>query len=131
MNFFSSLGIEKEYLSISRLIEKKFLAHYSKTTSDIEFQFPRGKKEICGINYRSDYDLRGHIKKSGAKGGYFDRKVNRLVIPHVIEASFGVDRIFFALICSAYRREKIKGENERIVLNLQRNISPYFIAIFP
>src|SRR3989338_1763564 len=38
---------------------------YSKRTEDLEYNFPFGFKELWGLAYRTDYDLRQHIQYSG------------------------------------------------------------------
>jgi len=40
-------------------------AFYSKRTIDLEFDFPFGQKELFGLAYRTDYDLKRHMDASG------------------------------------------------------------------
>jgi glycyl-tRNA synthetase len=47
-------------------------------------------------------------------------------IPHVVEPSFGVERLMFITLVNSYRQKK-----ERIILSLPREIVPYHVAIFP
>ena len=35
-------------------------AHYSKRTIDFEFDYPFGRKELLGLAYRTDFDLKNH-----------------------------------------------------------------------
>jgi glycyl-tRNA synthetase len=35
-------------------------AHYSSRTIDFEFDFPFGRKELYGLAYRTDFDLKNH-----------------------------------------------------------------------
>jgi glycyl-tRNA synthetase len=42
------------------------LSHYSRGTTDIEFQFPWGFDELEGIANRGDYDLTAHATASGS-----------------------------------------------------------------
>ncbi|KKU83988.1 MAG: Glycine-tRNA ligase, partial [Candidatus Amesbacteria bacterium GW2011_GWC2_47_8] len=67
-------------------------AHYSKRTIDFEYDFPFGRKELYGLAYRADFDLSNHARESGVSLEYEG------VVPHVIEPSFGLDRIFLALL---------------------------------
>ena len=46
-------------------IPKDEIAHYSKKTVDIEFKFPFGQKELFGLAYRTDFDLKAHQEASG------------------------------------------------------------------
>jgi glycyl-tRNA synthetase len=38
-------------------------AHYSKKTIDFEYDYPFGKKELYGLAYRTDFDLKNHFKE--------------------------------------------------------------------
>merc|ERR1711953_1298684 len=50
--------------------------------------------------------------------------------PHVIEPSLGVDRLFLALLCSAYDEDEVSGE-KRELLRLHPSIAPITVGIFP
>src|SRR3989338_2449791 len=41
-------------------VAKEDRAHYSSRTIDFEFDYPFGKKELFGLAYRSDFDLKTH-----------------------------------------------------------------------
>ena len=101
-------------------------AFYNKYHWDIELNLESvgGWKEVAGIHYRTDHDLKGHEKVSGQK-----QAVNiegKVFIPHVLELSFGVDRNVYALLELAYTEEK-----DRTVLKFPRRVSPYDAGIFP
>lgn len=117
-------------------VEKDELAHYSKRTVDIEFEYPFGKKELYGLAYRTNFDLTNHAKASGKDIVYTDPVTNEKYVPHVIEPSFGVDRTFLAVMLSCYREEEAPtaeaGETDkRIVLKLPYHLAPYKVAILP
>ncbi len=117
-------------------IEASELAHYSKRTVDIEFEYPFGQKELYGLAYRTDFDLSTHAKHSGAKVEYTDPVTNEKYVPHVIEPSFGVDRTVLAVLLSAYQEESVaaaEGEEAdvRTVLRLPAAIAPVKVAILP
>ncbi len=99
------------------------LAHYSKRTIDFEFDFPFGRKELSGLAYRTDFDLKNH------KLDYQEEGEERLV-PHVIEPSFGVDRSVLALLTSAYAEDG-EGENTRAYLKFKPSIAPVICAVSP
>ncbi|HUW21998.1 MAG TPA: glycine--tRNA ligase [Candidatus Bathyarchaeia archaeon] len=105
-------------------------AHYSKRTEDLDYKFPFGFKELYAVAYRTDFDLRNHMEKSGVDMRYTDRETGEKFVPHVIEPTFGIDRSFLATLCEAYREEKDK-DGLRVVLSLDPSISPYKIAVFP
>src|SRR3989344_5160337 len=97
-------------------------AHYSKRT--IDFEFPFGRKELYGLAYRTDFDLKNH------KLDHIDEEKSEKIIPHVIEPSMGVDRSVLALLLSAYTEEVKDGET-RPYLKLKPNIAPVICAVSP
>ena len=52
------------------------------------------------------------------------------VIPHVIEPSFGLDRISYAVLEHCYDKDVVEGE-ERRVLRLKRRVAPIEVAVLP
>ena len=102
------------------------LAHYSKRTVDIQYRFPFGVNELYGLAYRTDFDLKAHMKSSGIDLRYSDPKTNEKFIPHVVEPSFGLDRTLLAVLLEAYIEE-----NERTVMKFPKWMSPIKVAVFP
>ncbi len=100
-------------------------SHYSQKTIDLEYDFPFGRKELWGLAYRTDYDLRNHSEKSGADLSFLDEKGSKF-FPHVIEPSMGVERTFLAILSDAYLEDK-----DRVVLRLKPFLAPYKAAVFP
>ena len=123
-------GLKEENLKL-RKHEKEELSHYSKATTDIEYNFPFGWGELWGIANRTNFDLTQHQKYSGKSLEYFDSESNEKYIPFVIEPSVGVDRLFFALLCDAYDEETLENEESRTVLRLHQDIAPYRYAVLP
>ncbi len=126
-NFYIRLGIKKENL---KWHQHENLVFYAKEAYDIEYKYPFGFKELEGVHARGNYDLTQHQKFSGKEMGYTDPNTNEKFIPHVIESSAGVGRIFLALISDALHKEKIEGE-ERTVLKFNKEVAPIKIAVFP
>ncbi|MFA7201971.1 MAG: glycine--tRNA ligase [Candidatus Paceibacterota bacterium] len=124
-----SVGIDKEKVHNLEVSQEE-LAHYSKRTVDVEFDFPFGRKELFGLAYRGDFDLQSHQKGSGQKLEYFDEETKERVVPHVIEPSMGVERMMLALLASVYREDNMEGE-KRIWLDLPMHMAPYRAAVFP
>lgn len=129
MDWFDGIGIPKSRLSLYNHPKEK-LAHYSKGTTDIMFEFPFGVQELQGVAARGDFDLTQHQTVSGKSMEYFDETAKKKYVPHVIEPSVGVDRIFLAVLSAAYREEEVEGE-KRIVLKLHPRLAPYKAAVFP
>ncbi len=105
-------------------------AHYSKRTVDFEFDYPFGRKELYGLAYRTDHDLKNHSASSGVDLSYFDEKSKEKFIPHVIEPTFGHGRTLLAVLVSAFREDEMGGET-RTYLALPASIAPVKAAIFP
>ncbi len=111
-------------------------AHYSKRTVDIEYKYPFGVKELHGIAYRTDFDLSRHEKISGQDLHYTDPETNEKFLPHVIEPTFGIDRMLLVALLEAYHEEDVPtaedGETEkRIVMKFPKYLSPYQVAVLP
>lgn len=104
-------------------------AHYSSRTIDFEYDFPIGRKELYGLAYRTDFDLKAHMEGSKVDLTYFEEGGERFV-PHCIEPSFGLDRTILAILSTAYTVDKLGGE-ERVFLKLAPSVAPYRIAVFP
>lgn len=105
-------------------------AHYSKRTIDFMFDYPNGEEELMGLAYRTDFDLANIAKESGKSMEYRDKITKEAFVPHVIEPSIGVERLFLAVISSAYTEDEINGE-KRIVLKLPENLAPYKFCVSP
>jgi glycyl-tRNA synthetase len=102
-------------------------AHYSKRTIDFEFDFPFGRRELYGLAYRTDFDLKNHETASGSNLKYKDPKSGEEFWPHVIEPTWGVDRSFLAVLCDAYD----ESNKDRIVLKIRPRLAPFKAAVFP
>ncbi len=127
-NWMNLLGLKKENIA-EHDVEKEELAHYSKKTIDIEYNFPFGKKELYGLAYRTDFDLKNHELL------YKDLETEKEFFPHVIEPSLGVDRTVLAVLCEHYREEEAPtadGKKEiRVVMKFPYWLSPIKVAILP
>ncbi|MBS7649192.1 glycine--tRNA ligase [Candidatus Bathyarchaeota archaeon] len=196
--FVTSLGIPEDK---QRFIEKHpwERAHYSAQGFDQEVYLDRwGWVEVAGFNYRTDYDLKGHMIESSVdmkvfkpgdeetmrsevrvkpliqninqafgekapeiinalqnvdpealltafnKQGFYEisdlkvtsehvevirvevREKGRRFIPHVIEPSFGSDRLAYATLEYAYT-----VKDDRVILRLPRDIAPIQLAVLP
>ncbi len=118
------IGLDQKYLT-EREHKADERSHYSKKTVDFEYEFPFGRRELYGLAYRTNFDLKTHSQKSGVELVYTD-EVGEKIIPHVIEPSLGVERTMLAVMCSAYSED-----GERVVLKLKPQLAPYKAAVFP
>lgn len=105
-------------------------AHYSKRTIDFMFDYPNGTEELMGLAYRTDFDLANIARESGKSMEYRDKVTGETYVPHVIEPSIGVERLFLAVLSNAYVEDEINGE-KRTVLKLPENLAPYRFCVSP
>lgn len=124
-----AVGIDRTLVSELEVADEE-RAHYSTRTIDFEFEYPFGKKELYGLAYRTDYDLRAHAQASGADLSYFEESTGERFVPHVIEPSFGLDRTILAVLLSAYVEDEVNGES-RVYLKLTPDVAPIKAAVFP
>jgi glycyl-tRNA synthetase len=125
LKWFTDHGIKNNHLRKYEQ-KKEELAHYAKTTTDVEYQWPfdKGWGELIGVANRTDFDLKAHGMTEG--------------VPYVIEPSFGVERAALAFLLDAY--EEVKGgrttttestKEQEVVLRLHKTLAPIKIAILP
>ena len=122
--FLRELGVPDEK---QRFMEKLDWerAHYSAQSFDQEIYLERwGWTEVSGHAYRTDYDLKSHMDASGVDMRAF--KEERRFIPHVVEPSFGSDRLVYVAVEYAYQAKK-----DRAVLSLSRELAPIQVGIYP
>jgi glycyl-tRNA synthetase len=129
LEFVKSLGITPDKLRL-QAHAKEELAHYSKGTTDIEYQYPFGWKELEGIANRGDFDLSQHSKHSGKDLAVHDEQTKTSFMPHVVETSIGIDRLFLTLLFDAYHEDVVEGET-RVVLRFSPKIAPIKAAFLP
>jgi glycyl-tRNA synthetase len=120
-DWISLMGIDLKKVHDTDIPDKE-RAHYSKRTIDFMYEFPFGEKELYGLAYRTDFDLKNHYPEPP----YRDAETGELYYPHVIEPTWGVDRTVLAVLCEAYAEE-----GDRTILKLKPYLAPYQVAVFP
>lgn len=138
--FYQSVGVKPEHLRVRQHVKDE-LSHYSSETWDVEYDFPGfGFKEVVGLANRGSFDLTQHSKFSGKDLSVFDEATKSKVVPAVIEPSFGLDRLFLAVLCDAYHEQNepngvdAKGKPKfetKITLSLAPAVSPVHVGVFP
>jgi glycyl-tRNA synthetase len=128
-NFNKDIGLDQTHVHELE-VKDTDRAFYSKRTIDFEFDFPFGRKELYGLAYRTDYDLKQHTNLSGVELNYFDEETKEKYIAHCIEPSFGVDRAVLAVLSDAYTEDNIDGE-KRVYMKFSPKIAPVKVAVFP
>lgn len=120
-----NLGVRAEYLRWREHGDEE-RSFYSKRTEDLEYNYPFGFKELWGLAYRTDYDLKQHMQASGVDLSYTDPVSGIKFLPHVIEPAVGINRLMAMVLLNAYTEE-----GERVFLKLPPKLAPYKAAIFP
>lgn len=145
LNWWEEQGVPRSKIHVLD-VPANDLAHYSKKTYDLEYEFPHGVDELEGIANRTDYDLGNHTKAqkeynitakvhensdSTTKMAIRDPQSGETYIPYVIEPSAGTDRGFIAVLNEAYTEEELEGGNSRTVLKFPKHLSPIKVAVVP
>ena len=138
-------GIEPSKITILNITGDD-LAHYSKSTVDLMYEFPHGLEELEGIANRTDFDLGSHTKNqddlnikaniqenksSNTKLAIQDLENKKFIVPYVIEPSAGVDRGVLAILNEAFNIEKLDDGKERLVLSFKPHLAPIKAAVIP
>ena len=126
----NDLGVDPKKLRV-REHSSDELSHYSKKTVDIEYETPFGWKELFGLAYRTNFDLKNHMEQSGEDLQYTDPDTNEKLIPHVIEPTFGLSRLTLVILLDAYHEEKLENGEDRIVMKFPSRLAPVQVAILP
>jgi glycyl-tRNA synthetase len=146
LKWWENQGVPREQIKVYD-VPKGDLAHYSKRTFDLMYNFPTlGFDEIEGIANRSDFDLGSHTKNqselnlqakvepnadSVSRLAILEQETNKWIVPFVIEPSCGVDRAVLAVLSEAFTKEKLENDSERIVLKLKPHLAPIKVAVIP
>ncbi|MEW6616916.1 MAG: glycine--tRNA ligase [Patescibacteria group bacterium] len=129
-NWYLSLGMREENLRFFEHPKDK-LAHYARAAFDIEYNAEGSWREMEGIHHRGDWDVKQHQAFSKQDLTYFDEEKKERYLPWIVETSGGVDRATLFFLMDAYREEKVKEGDERIVLKFHPKLAPYKAAVFP
>ncbi len=133
--FASLLFLEDRLLSVAgfdpstyrfRELNLEELPFYSKGNVDLEVKTSYGYIELAGNAYRTDYDLSSHAKMSGKDLSVINNE--KKIVPHIVEASMGLDRLVFSLLDNSVVEDKERGWDW---LKLKESVAPYKYGIFP
>ncbi|MFH1285847.1 MAG: glycine--tRNA ligase [Candidatus Micrarchaeota archaeon] len=128
--FYLKMGVPYEKFHFRHLLEGE-TPHYSGGNLDLEVDTLFGWVETIGTAYRTDYDLGAHAKMSGKDQSVFMEETKERFVPHVVEPSFGVERLLWCVLESAYRKEGGAENRNWSWFDFPCAIAPYDAAIFP
>jgi len=125
LRFIEALGIDGSKVRLREKLPQE-RAHYARQLFDAEVWLDGYDwTELAGFAYRTDYDLSGHAKTSGE-----DLSVTtgdgRKVVPHVVEPSFGAERVLYATL-----EHNLKERDGSFYLSLPPKVAPKDVSVFP
>jgi glycyl-tRNA synthetase len=123
--FYSKTGIDMQRSRFRKLGDDE-KAFYATAAFDFEVETTTGWLELVACNYRSDYDLNGHMKVSKENMEVLD--TDGKVVPHVFELSMGIDRSLYCILEHSLVDDK---PNDRLLLKLKPYLAPILAGIFP
>lgn len=125
--FITALGVPEEKQRFrAHLPDER--AHYSAQTFDHEAELETwGWTEVSGCAYRTNFDLSNHMRESGQNMEVLREDGTRFV-PHVVEPSYGLDRLTYLVMENNYER---KEKAKRNLFHFPRELAPYQVAVFP
>jgi glycyl-tRNA synthetase len=124
--FYTSIGIPAEKLRFRTMMPEE-TPHYSGGNLDLEVELSTGWREIMGNAYRQDYDLKSHSKGSGEDLSVTLPGDEERIIPHVIEPSFGVERIAICLLELCFR----EGDRDWTWFKFPPKMAPIEVIVIP
>ncbi len=122
---YEAYGLKTENMRFRELDDDE-RAFYAKEAFDFEVKTSLGWLELIANNYRTDHDLKGHMKESKHDLEVLDESTKKKFIPHVWEISIGTSRSFYAILENAYKKDK-----DRVILSLKPDLAPLHAGIFP
>jgi len=79
--------------------------------------------EVDGAEYTVPVEKTGFAVEEVTEAGEH-------ITPHVVEPSFGIDRVLYTILDHSYREDEVDGE-ERTYLELEPEVAPTFVGVFP
>ena len=126
--FYSKTGIDMKRTRFRKLSDTE-KAFYATTAFDFEVETSVGWLELVACNYRSDYDLRGHLATSKENLEVVDPSDQTKILPHVFELSMGIDRSLYAILEHSYYEDY--EHDDRVVLKLKPYLAPITVGVLP
>lgn len=128
--FLLDIGIPEEKIRYREQVPGE-RAHYSEETWDLEvYTEDFDWVEVAGLAYRTDYDLSRHSDFSDSDMSVFYQRSGeeegKRVLPHVVEPSFGVDRILYCVLEHSFAEE-----DDQSYLEFEKDLAPVEVKVFP
>ncbi len=123
--FISSMGIPANAIRLREHTDDE-RPFYAKEAFDCEVSTANGWIEVAANHYRTDYDLKCHMKASGKDFSIVED--GKKIVPHVWEISEGIDRTLFSVMVHSFREGKDRGWNW---FAFPPMIAPFAVAVFP
>lgn len=104
----------------------------ARTREIVELLKDMGEKEVEDFSKNGFIEFEVEGEKIRLDSDYITRReteetiAGKKITPHVIEPSYGIDRIIYCILEDAYSER-----DEKVVLNLKNSVAPVEVAIFP
>ncbi len=128
--FYESCGIPREKYRFRHMMPEE-TPHYSGGNFDIEVHTSYGWIETVGIAYRTNYDLTRHSEVSKKDLSVYLEEEKERLVPHVVEPSFGLDRLFWSVLESCYRKGGGAEKRDWEWFDFPARIAPFEVAVLP
>jgi glycyl-tRNA synthetase len=92
-------------------------------TVEVAHEETAGPVEVARDEYAVPVERTGFAVEEVTASGY-------QLTPHVVEPSFGVDRLVYTILVHAYEEDEVEGET-RTALRLDPEVAPTFVGVFP
>ncbi len=128
--FLLSVGIPGGMIRLREQVSGE-RAHYSEETWDLEVHTENfGWVEVAGLAYRTDYDVSRHDECSNTDMSiYFQEEgeeEGKKLIPHVVEPSFGMDRVLYCVM-----EHSFEETDDKSYFKFNRELAPVEVNVFP
>ncbi|VVC72066.1 Threonine--tRNA ligase [uncultured archaeon] len=128
--FYLSMGVPFQEFRFRHMLKEE-TPHYSGGNFDLEVSTSYGWVETIGTAYRTDFDLSSHSKMSGQDLSVFIEEEKKKIIPHVVEPSFGVDRLFWVVLEKCFRNGGGAEGRDWSWFDFPPKIAPFACAVLP
>ncbi len=125
--FLERVGISKDKIRFREMLDSE-RPFYSASNFDCEIKYSFGWKEVIGNAYRTNHDLSTHGKATNNMKAFRVKQPDHEPVPHVVEPSFGVGRLIYAILEESYREPT---DREYAWFAFPSIVAPFKCAVFP
>lgn len=128
--FYKTMGVPFEKFRFRHMLKEE-TPHYSGGNFDLEVSTSYGWVETIGTAYRTDYDLKSHQEMSKQDLTVFIEEEKKRILPHVVEPSMGVDRLFWCILEHCIREGGGAEGRDWTWFDFPPAVAPFDCAVLP